>query len=153
MGVGGATVVEALDTILTTKRVLNASQRKRVLGVPMCAVTNARAPPSTSTNNTTLVSQLACGEAQTGLGCSRSRALLVENKDKLEMLAQNLLEYETLSAEEIQGLMDGESVEASRARIDDEKRTVEPEVAPRPEVPPAIEPEPKFPPGFAGEGA
>jgi cell division protease FtsH len=41
----------------------------------------------------------------------RARTCLKENRDELETLAQALLEYETLSGDEIKILMDGGSID------------------------------------------
>ena len=40
-------------------------------------------------------------------GLNEARRLLTEKRADLEMLAQGLLEYETLSGDEIHGLLDG----------------------------------------------
>ncbi|MEE9395076.1 MAG: ATP-dependent zinc metalloprotease FtsH [Planctomycetota bacterium] len=87
------------------------------------------------------------------------RELLVNNSDKLELLAEALLEYETLDKEEIDGLLNGESIEAVRERAREAQANLErerkeatrPQVTPRPQPDP--DPNPDFPSGLAGEGA
>lgn len=47
----------------------------------------------------------------------RTRELIVQNRDKLERIAQNLLKYETLSGEEVSQAMQGEDIGALRAAL------------------------------------
>ncbi len=49
-------------------------------------------------------------------GYERAKHLLTENKDKLETLAQALLEYETLSGEEIKKVLAGEPIDRGGAK-------------------------------------
>ena len=75
------------------------------------------------------------------------------------MLAEALLEYEVLNREEIEGLMEGETVAEVRARVEANRAAIEkangetpisqPAVKPKPDT----DPEPGLPPGLAGEGA
>jgi cell division protease FtsH len=44
-------------------------------------------------------------------GYARAKVLLEENREELETLAQALLEFETLSGDEIQKLLAGETIE------------------------------------------
>jgi cell division protease FtsH len=43
-------------------------------------------------------------------GNAKARAILVEQRDNLERIAQGLLEYETLNGEEIKALLRGETI-------------------------------------------
>ena len=90
-----------------------------------------------------------------------TRVLLEEHREEVKTLAENLLKYEVLSREEIEGLMEGETVETVRVRLAEQKKKLEPQLAETPVSQPAVqpapedepEPEPKMPPGWAGEGA
>jgi cell division protease FtsH len=44
-------------------------------------------------------------------GYKRAQTLLTENRDKLETLAKALLEYETLSGDEITKVLEGETID------------------------------------------
>lgn len=86
---------------------------------------------------------------------STCKELLSTHKSQLELIAENLLEYETLTKDEIDGLLAGETVEAVRERTASRRREMQensaPEVPPLPERRP--DPNPDMPPGLAGEGA
>ncbi|MCA9321124.1 MAG: ATP-dependent zinc metalloprotease FtsH [Planctomycetes bacterium] len=85
--------------------------------------------------------------------------LLSANRDKLELLAKNLLEYEILTRSEIEGLMAGDTVAAIREQAEASRKELEKVAGARapsltdPKLGPVGDPEPKFPPGLAGEGA
>jgi cell division protease FtsH len=49
-------------------------------------------------------------------GYKRAESLLTENRDQLEMLAKALLEYETLSGDEIRKVLDGETIDRGSTR-------------------------------------
>ena len=78
---------------------------------------------------------------------------LQDNRDKLELLAENLLQHEMLSREEIDALLGGESVDDYRART--RPAPVAEAPAERPSNDATHYPEssePGLPPGLAGEG-
>lgn len=87
------------------------------------------------------------------------RQILEDNSEFLSVLAENLLQYETLTREEIIGLEAGETVDAVRDREAERRRTnaasqesgIEP-VTPKP-ILPDTEPRLDTPPDLAGEGA
>lgn len=85
-----------------------------------------------------------------------SRELIEENREFLTVLAENLLEFETLTREEIVGLEKGETVEAIRAEAKERRKQKAAEQDAKPVVPPIIPdagPELGTPPDLAGEGA
>ncbi|HPU00731.1 MAG: ATP-dependent zinc metalloprotease FtsH [Firmicutes bacterium] len=64
----------------------------------------------------------------------KARKLLEENRDKLDLIAEALLEKETLDAEEITALVEGKSLaELEAIRRKKEREAVQPESAVRPE--------------------
>jgi cell division protease FtsH len=83
------------------------------------------------------------------------RELLESNRDKVEVLAEALLRYETLDREEIEGLLNGVSVEETREQEAQQRKDLESDtpVTPKPTPTPDPQPEPDFPSGLAGEGA
>jgi cell division protease FtsH len=49
-------------------------------------------------------------------GYARAQSLLTENREQLEALAKALLEYETLSGDEIKKVLEGETIDRGGAK-------------------------------------
>jgi len=55
----------------------------------------------------------------------RAKELIGKNRDKLEVIAQHLLKYETLTGDEVRSLLKGESIDELKAREQAEERARE----------------------------
>ena len=75
---------------------------------------------------------------------AEAKRILTERRDDLERLAQGLLEYETLSGEEIQMVLRGEKI--TRKVVDepmqDNRRGSVPTATPKPDLPEGLGPVP-----------
>ncbi len=77
-------------------------------------------------------------------GHDEARRILTEKRDGLEILAKALLEYETLSGDEIIGLLDGrQPVRDSEPPSPSRPSTVVPSTKRRPDTPGGLEPQPQ----------
>ena len=77
---------------------------------------------------------------------SRAKALIEENRDKLERLAQALLKYETLSGDEVRAIIRGEDIDEIRKRRTDEENKTKEQAKPE-ETTPSTEDEKGWKPG------
>ncbi len=75
---------------------------------------------------------------------AEAKRILTERRDDLEALAKGLLEYETLSGDEIQQVLRGEKIirKVVDEPMQDNRRSSVPTAAPKPEVPGGLGPVP-----------
>ncbi len=71
-------------------------------------------------------------------GYERARSILVDNRDKLELLTKALLEYETLDGEEVMELFRSGKIERTRKSDHDQKPPEEPQPSSAQAVSPAL---------------
>ena len=86
-------------------------------------------------------------------GYDSAKKLVLENRAKLDLIAENLLRYEVLTREEIEGLMNGSSVETVRRHVGEKMKSMEPARDTSSGVLPTPDPAPGMNGPLAGETA